>query len=185
MPELEKSLQKKITSLENKIILMEIHSRKSNLLFYGLQQKEGENVYEVLQGAFASLGFDDSATIAIANAHRLPRREDGARAARQAAGQAPLPIIARFSFMRDRNRILAAYEDQQRKRTKDSVHAQMRVTVRTDLPPVMKARRAVLAKEAYKLRKEKGLSTKIFVSGINVHLQWKEKGTNRWNNFED
>ena len=62
--------------LENKIISLEIHNRKSNLLFYGINQNEGENVYKVLKDAFATLGVDDAPMIAIANAHRLSGRPD-------------------------------------------------------------------------------------------------------------
>lgn len=186
LPKLENSVQQRIQSLENKILSLEIHDRKSNLLFYGLQQNEGEIIYDVLKAAFVSLGIEDriASTITIANAHRLPRRESGAQAARQA----PVPIIARFCFMRERNNILAAFEDQHRKRMKtpaETGHAHSRLTVRTDLPPSMKTRRWILANEAYKLRKEKGLATRIFVKGTNVHLQWKEKGATTWNDYRD
>ena len=77
--------------------MLEIHYSKSNLLFYALQQKDGENIYEVLKKAFISLGIDDAeaSRIMIANAHRLPRRESGTQAARQM----PIPVIARFCFM--------------------------------------------------------------------------------------
>ena len=114
VPDLKASLEKTVKSLESKILTLEIHNRKSNLLFYGLQQKDGENIYEVLKKAFISLGIDDAeaSSIMIANAHRLPRRESGTQAARQM----PIPVIARFCFMRDRNRVLAAFEDQVRKR---------------------------------------------------------------------
>ena len=186
LPKFKDSVQQTIKSLENKVTMLEIHNRKSNLLFYGLQQNEGENVYQVLKGAFVSLGLDDTVAsrIALANAHRLPQRQHGAQAARQA----PVPIIARFCYMLDRNSVLAAFEEQQRKRTKapaEPGHAQSRLSVRTDLPPAMKIRRGILANEAYKLRKERGLATRIFVKGTEVHLQWKEKGTTKWNDFEE
>ena len=135
-----------------------------------------------------SLGIEEEIAmlIAIANAHRLPRRESEGQAS-AAGAQAPPPIIARFCYMHDRNRILTAFEDQQRKRTRSSgetSHARTRITVRTDLPPAMKIRRLILANEAYKLRKEKGVSTRIFQKGTELHLLWKEKGTNKWNNHD-
>ena len=61
----------------------------------------------------------------------------------------------------------------------------LRITVRTDLPPALKAARGKLANEAYKLKKEKGLSTKIVVREANVVLLWKEKGSTSWNKFVD
>ena len=186
LPKLEATVKQNYKSLENKILALEMHNRKANLLFYGIQQAERENVYEVLRETFVSLGIDTAVAggIAVANAHRLPRRESGAEAARQA----PVPIIARFCYMRERNSILAAFEEQQRNRAKGPAQpgrTQRRITVRTDLPPAMKARRGALADEAYKLRKERGMSTRIFVKGTDVCLQWKEKGTTKWNDFKD
>ena len=186
LPKLEATLQKKNEYLENKILSLEIHSRKANLLFYGIQQQDGENIYDVLKEAFISLGIDAAVAggLAVANAHRLPRRESGAEAPRQA----PVPIIARFCYMRERESVLAAFEEQQRRRAKapaEPGHTQRRLTVRTDLPPAMKARRGVLADAAFKMRKEKGLATRIFVKGTEVHLQYKEKGTSRWSEFTD
>ena len=47
----------------------------TNLLIYGIQQTERENIYKVLKEAFVSLGIDAAVAgrIAVANAHRLPR----------------------------------------------------------------------------------------------------------------
>eukprot|EP00057_Strongylocentrotus_purpuratus_P023131 XP_011677605.1 PREDICTED: uncharacterized protein LOC105444702 [Strongylocentrotus purpuratus] len=186
LPEVKDSTQKMMKVLENKIISLEIHNRKSNLLFYGINQNEGEDVYKVLKDAFATLGVDDAPTIAIANAHRLPRRG----AADQTSQRGPVPIIARFCYMENRNAILAVFDNQQRNRAKASAsparaQPQSRLTVRTDLPPSLRIRRALLATEAYKMRKEQGLSTKIFVRGTEVCLQSKEKGTSKWIDYKD
>eukprot|EP00057_Strongylocentrotus_purpuratus_P026860 XP_011681334.1 PREDICTED: uncharacterized protein LOC105446343 [Strongylocentrotus purpuratus] len=186
LPEVKDSTQKMMKVLENKIISLEIHNRKSNLLFYGINQNEGEDVYKVLKDAFATLGVDNAPTIAIANAHRLPRRG----AADQTSQRGPVPIIARFCYMENRNAILAAFDNQQRNRAKATAsparaQPQSRLTVRTDLPPSLKIRRALLATEAYKMRKEQGLSTKIFVRGTEVCLQSKEKGTSKWIDYKD
>ena len=89
----------------------------------------------------------------------------------------------------DRDRIMSAFELQQRDRGKSSpatagatLH---RYTVRSDLPAALKARRAILATKAYHMRKDRGVSTKIIVKGAEVALLWKEKGTAKWNNFQD
>ena len=50
----------------------------TNLLIYGIQQTERENIYEVLKEAFVSLGINAAVAgrIVVANAHRLPRLDD-------------------------------------------------------------------------------------------------------------
>ena len=123
------------------------------------------------QRSSLSLGIDDAAAsrITIANTQRLPRWE----ACAQATRQAPIPIIARFYSMPDRNSILllAAFEEEQRKRTKSPCwaryHTQQCLTVQTDLLPTMKTCYGILANEAYKPQKESDLiATTIFVKGM-------------------
>ena len=186
LPQMKSTLDTKIQKLEEKLILSEIQNRKSNLLIYGMQVKQGEDVIATLQEAFNILGVQEeaAASIAIVNAHRLPRRNPD-------AGRGPVPIIAKFCFMRDRDLILKAYEDKQRKRDTppNGANAQLapgtRISVRTDLPPTLKIRRGILANEAYKMRKERGLSTKIVLEGATVTLYYREKGTAKWNAYKD
>lgn len=204
IPALKTSLEAEIEKLQNSLIMMEIHNRKANLLFYGATEKRGEDIYTVLKEIFMHLGLQEGEAnqIQVVNAHRLPRRN-------AAANLGPNPIIAKFCFMRDRDRILHAYEDQQRNRPRTSgatpgatpgaipgpTHGaapvrdsqpgsqQPRISVRTDLPPALKAQRGKLANEAYKMRREKGLSTKIVVQDAKVVLKWKEKGSTTWKNY--
>ena len=60
-----------------------------------------------------------------------------------------------------------------------------RVSVRSDIPPAMKFRRGKLSNIAYNLRKEKNLSTKIFVKGTDVILQFKEKNAREWKTYTE
>ena len=96
--------------------------------------------------------------------------------------------------MRDRDRVLAAFEERQRQPRGANAQPQganapgqtpNRITVRTDLPPALKARRSILAKVAFDLRKQKGVSTKIVVAGTKVLLKWKEKSSTNWNLYRD
>ena len=196
IPEVEKKMADEITKLQDKLTLMEIYGRRTNLLFYGVDETQNEHVDDVLRDTFIYLGLDNdtAANIALVNAHRLPRRDSAAPS--QASGEpsrdrVPRAIIAKFVYMRDRNKILAAFEERQRQRRPRASNAATpdpdprRITVRTDLPPALKAKRSALAKAAYNLRKEKHVSTKIQVVGSNVHLYWKEKGTTNWNLFHD
>lgn len=189
IPKLHEEFKSEIAALNNKLLLMEVYQRKSNLLFYGVRQDRDENVYTKLRGLFVDLGIprEDAAAIIIVNAHRLPRKAPAGAAARDPT---PDPIIAKFAIMSDRNRILDHYDNKSRNRESDHVtnrgaNSGARISVRTDLPPIMKAQRGKLAAVAFSLRKEKNQSTKIVVKGTAVILQFKEKGTKEWRTYKD
>ena len=180
LPQMEKKLLDEIESLKEKLILSEIYQRKSNLLFYGLEKKEGEKVEDVLREAFVILGLsiEDARNVALVNAHRLPSK-------RNSATNAPEPIIAKFVYMAQRNRLLAAFERRPQLSSNDQPNS--RISVRTDLPPALKAQRGILATKAYKFRKENNLSTKIAVIGSKVVLFTKAKDstTAEWQRYKE
>ncbi|XP_071490291.1 uncharacterized protein [Diadema antillarum] len=182
LPETEAMLKEEIDALKEKLTLSEIYQRKGNLLFYGLHQAPNEDVYAVLRGAFVTLGLsqEESASIALVNAHRLPQRN--------AATSSPQPIIAKFVYMYERNRVLATYEGRTTRRGTPDDGAQTRgprISVRTDLPPALKAKRSVLAAKAYKMRKDENLSTKITLVGTKVVLFSKAKNTTAWQAYKE
>lgn len=195
LPNIKEKLTKEIKRLEDQLTINEIYQRKANLLFYGIQKEgENENVADVLHQTFDKLGLskDRAARIKFANAHRLPRRAAGPNT--DGNQKYPTPIIAKFVMMEDRNLVLQAYEHGQRQLRRgagapgEATVQPARISVRTDLPPKLKARRGVLANLAYKLRREKGVSTRIMVIGANVELHTKEKGgagANPWKAYVD
>ena len=201
LPKLNSELHKEITELQEKQLLMEIQSRKPNLLFYGIQQAPDEDIYHTLTEAFINLGVneDSAREIQLVNAHRLPRRNPpqpntpGAIATPR--GPPPPPtIIAKFVKMADRDLILGTFENQnQPKRPQQATEgdeqplppSQPRITVRTDLPFALKARRGHLAEVAYNLRKKKNLSTRIKLQRVKIILQVKEKGSSNWRVYEE
>ena len=115
LPKLQSSIQIEVANLEKKITMMEIYNRKANLLFYGIvQESREENIMEILKSkVFTTLGLteEDAAKIAIINAHRLPRRDTS-------GSKGPNPIIAKFCYMQDRDRILSLYEAGERNRSR-------------------------------------------------------------------
>ena len=181
LPQVEMKLRKEIEQLKEKIVLSEIYQRKANLLFYGLEQKANENVVKVLREAFVVLGLseEESLSISIANAHRLPSRNT--------SSNAPQPIIAKFVYMNQRDRLISAYERSTRRggTAQSDAPPRPRISVRTDLPPALKAARGALAAQAYKLRKEKNLSTKISLVGAKVVLYAKAKNSTEWHPYKD
>ena len=193
IPNLKKSISAETKKLEEKITALEIYNRKQNLLFYGVNETPNEDIFQTLRNTFMFLGLDEAGAqrIMMVNAHRLPRRQTPQDPASRP--RSPTPIIARFVTVTDRDRILTLFERKQR----DHAHLagneggprpnpSPRITVRTDLPPALKARRSILAKEAYKLRKERGLSTRILLQGTSIVLQWKQRGTrDPWRNHQE
>ena len=178
LPQIEIKLQNEIDALKEKLLISEIYQRKSNLLFYGLEKKENESAFNVLRDAFMALGLteEEAKSVAIANAHRLPSN-------RSKVTNAPEPIIAKFVYMTQRNRLLSAFERRPQRPGIDQVNS--RISVRTDLPPALKAERGILAAKAYKCRKENNLSTKIVVAGSKVILYTKPKDSTEWQRHKE
>lgn len=198
IPKIRNEHKADMAAIEKQILLMEIYQRKSNLLFYGIAQNKDENVIDQLRTVFIQLGISPevAAKITIMNAHRLPRKSrstDGSAA----SDQGPDPIIAKFAIMSERQLLLEAYQARNKNATDGDVQdvqaarhgasngSRSRISVRTDLPPKMKFRRGKLSNIAYRLRKDKHLSTKIFVQGTDVVLQYKEKGSRDWKTYTD
>jgi hypothetical protein len=86
-------LQKQIESLSEKVVLLEKHERKYNVLIYGFDNSDqNENIYAVTRHLFTqNLEIDHrkANVIPIANAHRLPTRSKGSK-----------PNIVRFFTLR-------------------------------------------------------------------------------------
>ncbi len=167
IPEVEKKLQTLKEQINNDIKMKEIRDRKYNLLFYGAESQPDENVYHVIRDSFMTdfhMTREESDSIFIQNAHRLPRRN-------AAQSQGPEPIIVKFASMSDRDYIL----EKQAKRGFDA--GRRPVVAYTDLPSDMKRKRGMLAAEAKKLRAS-GRATRIRVIGTDVILEHRPKGQN-------
>lgn len=144
-----------------------------------MKKKENENVFNVLHKVFIALGLskEEAQSIALANAHLLPSKNC------DNTTNVPEPIIAKFVYMAQRNRLLAAYERRPQRPGSDQVNE--RISVRTDLPPALKAERGILATKAYKFRKENNLLTKIVVAGCKVILYTKPKDSSEWQRYKE
>ena len=76
LPAIEKKMAEKIADLEEKIVIMEIYSRRANLLFYGVNETPDEKVRDVLQKVFIHLGINEREANDIAIANALPPYQD-------------------------------------------------------------------------------------------------------------
>ena len=195
LPKLRKKHETDISEIEKKLLRMEIYQRKTNLLFYGVPQKEDENVFVSIRKAIKELGISSKMAekMTFVNAHRLPRRANNNADGASTNDRGPDPIIVKFAIMTERQAVLEAYHARSKSATdgegqandQESTNPRSRISVRTDLPPTLKFRRGKLSSIAYKMRKEKNLSTKIFVQDTEVVLQYKEKNTREWKTYTE
>ena len=100
-----KNLTKRASFEKERAIKLENHSRRNNLIFYGIPEEMNENSAktESLLLSFLEdelkLKEDDIDGISIERAHRLGKRN--------ANVEKPRPIIAKFSFYKNRELILS------------------------------------------------------------------------------
>ena len=116
LPKMMNDLNEKNKQLEEKLLLLELHDRKQNLLMYGVQEVKNENVYNTVQGViahFLEIPHIDASKIPLVNAHRLPAPHHSS-SDKGATLPAPRPIIIRFALMEDRNRLLDSFENSNR-----------------------------------------------------------------------
>ena len=151
-------LETKVKELEDKLLLQEKQDRKYNLHFYGIPEEQGENIDDRLKTLFLDdLGLDYDRVNNMYFVHRMPSKSPG-----------PKPIIRRFCQYQDRDLVLSnSYKLAGSKR---------RIT--SDLPVIMKAERARLAKIAYKIRKDEKLKTRI--KGLDVYLEVRKDDKDQW-----
>lgn len=162
----ENELLKKIAELDDKLMLLEKHDRKYNLLFYGIQEDlqsdQPKEIIERMKRLFVEdlkIDRDTVERMKFAHGHRIPSRGNG-----------PRPIIMRFASYQDRELVL--------RNAKMLAGTQRRIVV--DLPEPMKRERNKLAKVAYEIRKSEKLQTRIKDKGLKVELEVRKGPTDRW-----
>lgn len=179
LPQMKKRNDTSTRELKNMIIALEIHDRKANLLFYGVEQKKDENILQIVKEKIEEVGFPkrDTENMPISNAHRLPRRVTPG----DNRPNSPNPIIVRFGAMLDRDRVLQQY---QRKQWGDRTGGnqaqtkhQFQFRIVTDLPPALKQKRFQLEQRAYYMRKNENKQTRIRLVGTGLQLQHRERGS--------
>lgn len=158
----QQKLEEKIKELDNKLLLLEKHDRKYNLLFYGVSEEQNENVIDIVRELFKNdleIEEDRVNGMYFISGHRIPSESQG-----------PKPIILRFSSSEDKDLVMSqSYKLAGSKR---------RILV--DLPLPMKKERARLAREAYKIRQHEHLQTRIREKGLDVFLQVRKDEHGHW-----
>ena len=156
-------IDSKIQELNQKMLLMEKQDRKYNLLFYGFPEEGSENLFDKLRNIFVKDLDIDQYTVDkmyFTHGHRMPAENQ----------QGPRPIILRFAHYGDRELVLSrAYKLGGSKRR-----------ILSDLPVVMKKERRRLAKQAFTIRKDEELQTRIKDKGLDVFLEVRKESTDSW-----
>ena len=178
-PQLKSEVDNKVAELQEKLLLLEIHDRKNNLLIYGVEEKENEDIKSVMLDVwhhnFAVSDEQLERGVVMTACHRLPQ----SRFARQDEDGKlpPRSVIVRFGYDSDRQ-----FFGNPKNMKRGS-----KLRVLEDLPPVMKRERGRLASIAYKLRKDQQQMTRIVVKKTTVSLLYKPR--NRpdldWRTYRD
>ena len=143
---LQNEVDVKIKELNEKLLLLEKHDRKYNLLFYGIPVERGEDLFGKKRQVFLEVLDSRLDGMYFVNGHRL--------FSDPALG--PRPALIQFGSYEDREIVLSnAYK-----------LARTRKRIPTDLPVVMK--RGRLAKDAYKIRQDERMQTRIKEKGLFV-----------------
>ena len=109
-------LESRIVETEKKNEQLESQSRRDNLKFYGLSEEMNESWEQsetkIRNYISSELGMDDT-NIKIERAHRLPSRSR------------PRPIIAKFSYFKDKDLVLKTFRQKRKERLDgaDRVHS--------------------------------------------------------------
>ncbi|CAC5397012.1 unnamed protein product [Mytilus coruscus] len=165
-------IDKKLASLKECQVLLEKHDRKYNILIYGIEQKQNEIIWEVIDNLFVKdLGIEKfkADSFPIANAHRIPAK------APVVGTKRPDAIIVRFMHYADKQCIMAqAYKV-----------ANKKIRIVDDLPVIMKEARNDLAKIAYNIRTKEKLQTRIRARGVHLVLETRLNARDVWNVRKD
>ncbi|CAC5399569.1 NID [Mytilus coruscus] len=96
---MRQSFETKMSNLQEKQLLLEIHDRKYNVLVYGMPEKSDENIWAVLDNLminYLKLDKPKVDSFPLTNAHRIPARQNTGERKR------PNPIIIRFMHYADK-----------------------------------------------------------------------------------
>jgi len=158
------TLEGEVSALRQSLLQSQVHERKHNLLIYGLEGNENsprETIEIIRKFAVEKLKMDEdfAKRISFKNAHRLRKREN-----------ATTPIIAVFLFWTERDAFLRAGKNL----------AGSRISIRTDLPPELKLKRSILAREAFEMRRDNNIQARVRERGTDVWIETRGNNTEQW-----
>ena len=162
-------LSEQAKDFEKNLLWKEMHDRKTNLLFYGIQEVPNENSERVVRTLLSNeLHFSDSSVenIYFKAVHRLPRKPFPG----DPTPNAPAPIIASFLSISDRDMVLNASRFLKGKR----------MSIRTDLPAKLKKQRAILYRKSREIFQSEKVQTRVRQTGIDHVLETRANTSSPW-----
>ncbi len=163
--QLEKSFVDYREEVDRKFLTLELYQRRPNLLIYGIA--DDRNPEEAVRELFEELQLPDS--LDLLQVHRLPRHSTNERTASM-----PKPILVRFLRMKERQMVQdASYKHSSLLRDKQ-------VSIRTDMPVILKKYRGKLATKTYHMRTKQQLQTRIREQGVDVTLEYRRNAQSPW-----
>jgi tetrahydromethanopterin S-methyltransferase subunit G len=158
-----------LKEMRETLLLKEKHDRSYNLLFYGFEENENENLESTMKTYFAEklkIEKQKVEKMEFANLHRLPSDPR----------KGPKPIIIKFLRIADREMVFA--------KAFSSVLKDERKRILSDLPVIMKRERGRLASAAYEIRQNEHLKTRIVEKGLKVTLEVRKDIKDEWQQRE-
>jgi hypothetical protein len=158
------NMEEELANLRNSLLLSQVYSRKYHLLLYGVTGYETtphETIKRVRKFAEEDLKLEAeyAKRIVIRNAHRLQKRDPG-----------PTPIIVVFLLWEERNSFLKSAKNL----------AGTKMSVRTDLPPILKQKRGELASKAYEIRRDENIQARIQERGVDIYIETRRNSAESW-----
>lgn len=157
-------MTEKINDLDKKLLQLEKHDRKHNLIFHGIDEEKNEKIYDKMRNYFVQslhLDAEKARHIYFSNGHRLPV---------DAKFTGQKPVIMRFTNYEDRELVLAQAFNL----------AGSGISILTDLPVVMQKERQRLAKVDYSIRQNEKLKTRIRDKGLDMVLEVRKDKNKQW-----
>jgi hypothetical protein len=162
LDDIEKRVDKRFQRLEERLENHEFHQRKYNLLFYGLKLEPAVDCeVQVRKFMERDLEMGNTTAIPFANIHPLPPTAGGSA------------CIVRFVAYKDKERILKSLGKLKGKNCG--------VTVRTDLPPIMRSKRKELLQRMRELKTEdRSRTLRVAERGQELFLEEKSGPGGKW-----
>ena len=178
IPSVNRSCEVINKSLSDRLLQLEVHQRQRNLIFDGVPEEDDEdpeNLIRILFREKLAIPPETVDKIPFYAVHRLSQRRREENHPRGKPRHRSL--IVAFSQIKDRDCVLRHLKNLKDKEEK--------ITVKVDVPPVLRQERQRLEEKAYRLRQEEKKKTRVIVRGTSLQLQWLNEKKKLWETYRN
>jgi hypothetical protein len=178
IPSVKQSCEANSKTTSDRLLQIEVYQRQRNLIFDGIPEgddEDPENLVRVLFREKLAIPAETADKIPFYAVHRLSqrKREDD----RPRSKPRHRSLIVSFSQIKDRDCVL--------RHLKNLKDMEERITVKVDVPPVLRQERQRLEEKAYRLRQEEKKKTRVIVRGTSLLLQWFNEKKKFWETYRN